>query len=153
MLWRRASTVSGCLPDAIVIGMALLTAAQARNLLVVDPATGLQIEHVRAVDPEKCWLEIYTINKCEPGFESQFQRPDGTWETRDWTPVVIRMGDGSGQEFLTHTETIEFDLVEKETGIVTTEARLTGVSESEEEPNGNDLEPSFGSDLDVVDAG
>jgi hypothetical protein len=148
---RRESIASGW-PEAIVWCMALLTSAQAKNLLVVDPESGLQIEHIKAVDPEKCWFEQYTINKCEPGCEAVFQKPDGTWETRDWTPVVTRLGDGSAPEFLTHTRTQEFDLVDKNTGEVVTEARFDYTEFEEVEPNGNDLEPRFGSELDVEEA-
>lgn len=104
--------------------MALLTAAQARNLLVVDPTTGLEIQHVKAADPEKCWLETYTVNKCEPGFEAMFQKPDGTWEYRDWTPVVTRLGDGSAPEFLTRARNCEYDVVDKYSGLVVYEARF-----------------------------
>jgi hypothetical protein len=128
--------------------MAVLTYAQARNLLVVDPKTSLQIEHVKSVDPEKCTVEQYTINECVPGYDSMFRQPDGTWEYKDWTPVVTRLGDGSGQEFLTHNRTMEFDLVNKNTGEVVTEARFTYAEFEEVEENGNDLEPTFGTDLD-----
>ena len=126
--------------------MSILTAAQARNLLVVDLG-GKQIEHVKQANPEKCWLEIYTINECVPGYDAMFQLPDGSWEYRDWTPVVTRLGDGSAPEFLTHTRTMEYDLVDKNTGEIVTEARFC----SEDEENGNNLEPTFNDDFDRID--
>ena len=104
--------------------MAILTAAQAKGLILVDPSTSTQIEHVKACDPDKCWYEQYTINQCVPGSEAMFLLPDGNYEYRSWTPVVTRLGDGSGEEFLTHTRTQEYDLVNKTTGEVVTEARL-----------------------------
>lgn len=107
--------------------MAKLGWQQARNLLVVDPATGLQIEHVRSTDPDLCEIEVYKTTPTVPGYEmiTVTKGADGkeVQEVKDYT--FISMSDFEGRRaYVTSIEHREFDLVNKYTGEVVREARL-----------------------------
>jgi hypothetical protein len=113
---------------------------QARELLVVDPETGKQIEHVKAADPDECWLEVWSTYECHPDHKSVWVEGGKTVE-RDY--MLMQMTDmATGKKsYATTVQKRNFDLVNKYSGEVVREARLTPPPEIVEPLSDADTRP------------
>jgi hypothetical protein len=114
--------------------MALLSWQEARNLLVVDPANGLQIEHVKACDPDAGWLETWATYECADGHQSLWKKGDGSVEERPYMLLSMTDACTGRQEYMTRVHRRDFDLVDKRTGEVLREVRLPPREEEEASP-------------------
>lgn len=95
---------------------------QAKDMLVVDPHTGLQIEHVAATDPDKGWIEVWATYPCAEGHKSVWIEEGKTVE-RDYMLLQFTI-QGRGHTYQTRILHIDYDIVNKHTGLVLYEVRL-----------------------------
>lgn len=109
--------------------MAVISWQKAKNLVVVDPDTGIQIPHVKSVDPQAGWLEVYSTTPCAPseGMEMVFitNAPDGSQVTERFFYTFVDMRDpATGQKYrLTARHHGRYDLVDRYSGEVVNEVR------------------------------
>lgn len=106
--------------------MALIGWQQARNILIVDPKTSKQIEHVKAADPERAWLEVWKMMECHPEYKSVWVE-NGQAVERDITPIQFTDGGGV-RSYATGECYRDYDVVNKYTGEVVAEARFEPAS-------------------------
>lgn len=93
----------------------LIPHQQARNLVIVDPRTGLQIPHVQGADPD---LGYVIIPRTTYAIVPMIITEAGVSREVPYTFVIIRNGDGSGRAYSTWECRCRFDIVHKETGEV-----------------------------------
>lgn len=93
----------------------LIPHQQARDLVIVDPRTGLQIPHVQGADPDMGYVIIpRTTYAPVPMVITEA----GVSREVPYTFVIIRNGDGSGRAYSTWECRCRFDIVNKHTGEV-----------------------------------
>jgi hypothetical protein len=96
-------------------GIMLIPHQQARNLVIVDPRTGLQIPHVQGADPEMGYVIVpRTTYAPVPMIITEA----GVSREVPYTFVIISSGDGSGRSYATWSCRCGFDIVNKHTGEV-----------------------------------
>lgn len=93
----------------------LIPHQQARNLVIVDPRTGLQIPHVQGADPD---LGFVIIPRTTYAVVPMIITEAGVSREVPYTFVIISSGDGSGRAYSTWSCRCRFDIVHKETGEV-----------------------------------
>lgn len=99
---------------------------QAKRLLVVDPSTGLQVEHVKACDPQTGLLEVWATYEAAPGHSSIWLK-DGRPEERPYMLLQMTdMYDGS-RSWMTRFLAQDFDVIDKYSGEVLYEYRRATV--------------------------
>ncbi len=98
----------------------IITYAQARNLIVCD-VKGIQIEHVKAVDPDAGWVETWSTYENHPDHKSVWVE-DGKVVERDYMLARVRSCDGTFT-YLSRVHKIDYDVVDKRTGEVVYEVR------------------------------
>lgn len=120
--------------------MAIIPYWQARDLVVVDPATGKQIEHVKAADPEFGWVEVWKTYECHPDHKSLWVEGGKTVERNYMLMRMTDMYDGK----VTYASTvlkIDYDLVNKHSGVVLYEVRQKPPEPVVEPPSDADMRP------------
>ena len=113
--------------------MSVIPWQMARELIAVNPATGMQIEHVRACDPERMLIEVWCTYPCVPGYESVWTNSDGTTEERNYMLLQLTDPVTGERTYMSRVEYIDYDLVQKYTGEVLYEVRQPGHLDPEEE--------------------
>lgn len=110
--------------------MAIIPYWEARHLIVVD-TQGIQIEHVKAVDPQLGWVEVWATYECHPGHKSVWLE-DGKPVERDY--MLLRMTDmHDGRiSYMSRVDFRDFDVVNKYDGLVVHEVRQRAPSRSPE---------------------
>lgn len=90
-------------------------------MIVVDPATGLQIEHAKAFDPDAGWVEVWCTYEAHPDHKSVWLQ-DGKTVEKDF--MLLRMTDFEGNStYMSRQYFRDFDVVDKLTGEVLYEGR------------------------------
>lgn len=105
----------------------------ARNLLVADPYTGRNIPHVTAIDFKTSTLEVLstTLSGSEPGMKMQLKSgQDEFQEIKQYTFLRMVEPETGNVSLLKHFSTGDFDVIDKNNGIVLCESRV-GKSHSE----------------------
>lgn len=114
---------------------------QARDLLVVDPDTGLQIEHVKAADPDARWVEVWATYEAAPGHKSLWLEEGGKTVERDY--MLLRMTDMADGRvtYSSRVLYIDYDIVNKHSGLVVHEVRQVRAVAEDETPSDADTRP------------
>lgn len=94
-----------------------IPASQAKNLVVVDPVSGMEVPHVKEVDPEMGWVEVYSTMPAVPGYEMQVIR-GGVTEVLPYTFIRFLDSETGQHSYGTRTCYGKFDVVMKATGEV-----------------------------------
>lgn len=110
----------------------------ARRMIVVDPVTGLQIEHVKAVHIDQGWVETWRTYEAHPDYKSVWLQ-DGKTVEKDF--MLLRMTNGCGETtYMSRIDYRAYDVVDKFTGEVLHEVipkpspAFVGEFSSEESP-------------------
>ena len=109
---------------------------------MVDPHTGLQIEHVAATDPDKGWIEVWATYACHPDHKSIWTE-SGVPVERNY--MLLQFTGFNGRTtYQTKILHIDFDIINKHTGLVLHEVRQKRsedeVEASEQAAPGDDCE-------------
>lgn len=101
----------------------------ARNMIVADPATGMQIEHVKEIDPDAGYVEVWCTYEAHPDHKSVWLQ-DGKVVEKDF--MLLRMTNGAGETtYMSRRHYRSFDVVNKHTGEVLYEVRPSELSSFE----------------------
>jgi hypothetical protein len=110
--------------------MTLISYQEARHLLVVDPNTGLQIEHVKAIDPERGWVEIWSTYEAHPEHPSLWME-NGVAVERPVMLMNLRDPETGQVTYMSRVKYRDFDVIHKDTGEVFYECRVPKRQEAE----------------------